>query len=67
MAQVEDEVLIDPVEARQRLGGISRSTFYELLKAGDIEGVRIGLKRLVVSSSIPRFIATLRLKKGAAR
>jgi excisionase family DNA binding protein len=67
MAQDEDDVLIDPVEARQRLGGISRSTFYELLKAGDIEGVRIGRKRLVVSSSIARFIATLRLKKGAAR
>jgi excisionase family DNA binding protein len=36
--------------------GISRSKFYELLEAGDIEGIRIGSRKLIPVSTLREFV-----------
>lgn len=46
-------------EAMQRLGGISRSLFYELVARGAISTVRIGRRRFVTADEIERYIASL--------
>lgn len=45
-------------EALKRLP-ISRSTFYELLKSGEIKSVKIGARRFVADSQIDEFIRGL--------
>lgn len=45
--------------ARQRLGGIGKTKFYELLAAGELRSVRLGRRRLVVGGSIDEYIGRL--------
>lgn len=46
-------------EARQLIGGVSRATFYELVKSGRIAVVHIGRRTFVEAGEIARFIASL--------
>jgi len=44
------------VEARERLGGISNATFYELVKDGRLLTFKIGRRRLISQEAIHDFI-----------
>lgn len=44
-------------EARERLGGISRNSIYQLLHKGQLASVIIGTRRLVSAAAIAQLIA----------
>lgn len=44
--------LLSIEEARAALGGVSRSTLYQEIRAGRLRTVRVGRRRLVPSSAI---------------
>ena len=46
--------LLDVKEAARRLGGMSRSTLYQLMTAGTVQSVTIGGRRLVPSTEVER-------------
>ena len=53
------EPFLVPVdETRRLLGGISRTTFYELLKAGYLEPVKIGRRTFIRTDNIRAFLKT---------
>jgi len=45
--------------ARLRLGGIGRSLFWELIRAGELRSVKIGKRRLVPEQAICEYIERL--------
>lgn len=45
-------------ETRTRLGGISHSYFYELVKSGRLRPQKIGSRTVVSQSEITRFVAS---------
>ncbi|MGI8869471.1 MAG: helix-turn-helix domain-containing protein [Mycobacteriales bacterium] len=51
--------LCDEHNTRQRLGGIGRTTYFELIASGELASVKIGRRRLVISDSIDRYIERL--------
>ncbi|HEY8743812.1 MAG TPA: helix-turn-helix domain-containing protein [Chloroflexota bacterium] len=51
-----DKIAVRPTEAAKLLG-ISRSFLYELLKAGEIESIRLGAARLIPVQSLYQFVA----------
>jgi len=57
-ARDEPERLLTIEEARGRLGGISRSAFYDLMSRGAIRSVRAGSRRLIPSAAIAEFART---------
>jgi excisionase family DNA binding protein len=57
--------LYRPEAAAQALG-ISRSTFFELIAAGQIETVKIGRSRRVPAQAIEDYVARLRAGNPAA-
>jgi hypothetical protein len=62
------ERLLYPIpEARERLGDIGHSTFYELKSEGKIATVKIGRRTFVAHDELERYIATLKAEaRGAA-
>ena len=46
-------------EAQAKLGDISHTTFYELVKAGRIRTVKLGRRTFVTADEIDRFAASL--------
>lgn len=46
-------------DAAQQLGGIGRTTVYELAKRGEIEFIKIGSRSFVSDESLNRYLATL--------
>lgn len=40
------------VEARERLGGISNATFYELINTGELRTFKLGRRRLISQEAI---------------
>ena len=50
-----DKLLYTPVEAAHALG-VSRSTVYVLMAAGDVPSVRIGASRRVPADALRRYI-----------
>ncbi len=48
--------LNNEAEAREQLGGISRTTLYQLFGRGELLTVKIGRRRMVPQSEINRFI-----------
>ena len=44
------------VEARERLGGISNATFYELISTGELRTFKLGRRRLISQEAIHDFI-----------
>ena len=58
--------LIHPIpEARKLLGGISHSNFYEIIKRGDLELVKIGRRSFVTDEALRRYVARLSGCEGA--
>lgn len=45
--------------ARERLGGISRTTIYELIKRGELVHVSIGRRGFVTAESLNAFVERL--------
>lgn len=56
-AAVRDRDLYSIDEARERLGGISRNSIYQLLHRGQLASVIIGTRRLVSAAAIDQLIA----------
>jgi len=54
----DDRILVSIPDAC-RLLGVGRSTVYELLGSGSLDGVKLRKRRLVVRSSISRFVASI--------
>jgi excisionase family DNA binding protein len=48
--------LLTVAEATRDLGGISRTTFYELVKAGDVSTVKIGRRTFVAASELDAYL-----------
>ncbi len=49
-------LLISVAGARKELGGISNTTFYELVKAGDLPTIKIGRRTFVATSELDAFV-----------
>jgi hypothetical protein len=47
-----------------RMTGISRSRLYELMKAGDVEYVKLGSSTLILADSLRRFIEGRRARSA---
>ena len=59
--------LLHPIlEACDLLGGMSRSTFYAKVKAGDIEVVKVGRSTYVAHEELKRYVRTLAGSESAA-
>ena len=43
-------------EARQKLGGISRKTIYDLINSGDLVSFKLGRRRLISRNAIRNYI-----------
>lgn len=56
-----DNAIVDTIPGAQaRLGGISRSMVYELLAQGELEGVKLGRRRMITVASMVAYIDRLR-------
>ena len=52
--------LLHPIpEAREILGNIGNSKFYEIVGAGELKLVKIGSRSFVTSDELRRYVATL--------
>jgi excisionase family DNA binding protein len=56
-SEIADDAAYSTVEARQRLGGISKQTLRELVRQGRIRVVHAGRRVLVPRSEIIRFLS----------
>jgi excisionase family DNA binding protein len=56
--------LMPVAEARQQLGGISHSTFYALVKHGELSVVKIGRRSFVYAEELEDFLRRKRAKGG---
>lgn len=57
MHEVDDELVPWWPDTAQRLGGVSRSTVYRLIKAGELESTTVRRRRFVPASAIRRYKA----------
>lgn len=55
--------LYSVTDAAQQLGGIGRTTIYELAKRGEIDFTKIGSRSFVSDESLNRYLETL--QKGS--
>jgi excisionase family DNA binding protein len=62
MPDVTDQLLVSIDEARAKLGGISRTTVYQLIDKGELVKVNIGSRGLITADSIDGYVR--RLKEG---
>lgn len=51
-------------EAMERLGGLSRASFYKLVSAGSIRLHKIGARSVVLESEINRFLRNLPVQEA---
>ncbi|AKQ07806.1 excise protein [Mycobacterium phage Kinbote] len=54
-----DALLLSIPEARAMLGGIGRTTLYELIGRGDIKKVKIGARGFITRASIVAYVERL--------
>jgi len=54
-------------EARERLGGISRNTIYELLGSGRLASVQIGRRRFVSRDALDAFVVNATTTQAPSR
>ena len=57
--------LLSIKDAQSELGGISRTTVYELIKSGELRRVKIGARALITSESLAAYL--VRQRHGAAQ
>lgn len=48
--------LLSVKDAQAELGGISRTTVYELINSGDLQRVKIGARALITSESLAGYL-----------
>ena len=53
---VPERLLYPHEEARERLGGIGRSTLYKLVERGDLVNVKIGKRSFITADSLKAFV-----------
>ena len=53
---MKDRDLYSIDEARERLGGISRNTIYEMLRKGELASVVLGCRRFIAADAITKLI-----------
>ena len=61
----DDQLLYTIEDACKRLGGISRSNFYNLVNTGQLRSVKVGRRRYLTDTEMRRFAASLK-SEGAA-
>jgi excisionase family DNA binding protein len=54
-----EKLLLTVEETRQHLGGKGRGYVYQLLANNQIDSVKLGKSRLIVSESLERFVDSL--------
>lgn len=52
-------------QAAEELGGVSRSTLYQLFRSGELASVKIGSRRLIPAEAITDYVQTLRVGSAA--
>jgi excisionase family DNA binding protein len=57
--------LLSVKDAQAVLGGISRTTVYELINSGDLQRVKIGTRALITSESVAAYM--VRQRHGSAQ
>lgn len=60
-----DKLLYKVEEAAERIG-IGRSTFYALIRSGQVETVKVGKSRLVPALALDEFVARVRTAQSPA-
>lgn len=55
-----ERALLSIAQAQEQLGGISRTTVYELIKSGDLRRVKIGARALITSESLAAYLVRQR-------
>lgn len=53
--------LLTVEQAAEQLGGVSRSTLYQLLRSGELASVKIGRRRLIPTEAIADYVHDLRV------
>ena len=53
---MRDRDLYSIDEARERLGGISRNSIYEMLRKGELASVILGCRRFIAADAIAKLI-----------
>lgn len=56
---MKDDELLDKDQARESLGGIGSTKFYQLLNKGELNAVKIGKRLMLRRSEINRYISEL--------
>jgi excisionase family DNA binding protein len=64
---MKDRDLYSIDEARERLGGISRNTIYEMLRKGQLASVILGCRRFIAADAIAKFISASTTTKSPAQ
>lgn len=54
------KLLYSEAEAREVLGGIGRSKFYELIKSGEIQTVKIGRRTFIAHEELECYVDSIR-------
>ena len=57
--------LLTVEQAAEELGGVSRSTLYQLIRSGELASVKIGSRRLIPAESITDYVQSLRVGSAA--
>jgi excisionase family DNA binding protein len=53
--------LLTVEQAAEQLGGVSRSTLYQLMRSGELASVKIGRRRLIPAEAIADYVLNLRV------
>lgn len=60
-------LLYPEAEAREQLGGIGRSTLYQLFKDGKLTPTKLGRRVFVSSDELERYVSSLKAQQPEAR
>jgi excisionase family DNA binding protein len=60
----DEALLYDEKAALAKLGGLGRTTYYELLASGELQSVKIGRRRFVPRESLEQYVARLRAEQN---
>ena len=67
MDDLHDDQLLVPINgSRHRLGGISRTTIYELIARGELTKVNIGARGFITAESIAAYVDRLKAAATAS-
>ena len=64
---MKDRDLYSIDEARERLGGISRNTIYEMLRKGQLASVILGCRRFIAADAISKLISASTTTKSPSQ